>query len=602
MKDKRIFTKKQRRAAYLLGNGRSMQSGKELGPHFHADHIVAYSQGGKTDMSNVQALTPNENLTKPKTLKLREWQKDALQKLAAHPSPYFSAEVVYGAGKTFFGIMAFLQQRTSQDLLIVIVPTLSIKNAWYKDAARLGVQLDPNWSGCGLSPDYHGIIITYQALHGLAPSFALLAKKHRLIVCLDECHHNGDNKATGKSIKEAFPSARIILNLSGTFFRHDDSIIHGGVIEQNAYNTDFEYTYTDALRDGIVRPCKFDLQEAFSLVRPSDGKEFKINGENAKQKGMGWLVGNESIIRGILSKTIQELNNKRTLKPDAAVLITCKDIAHAQQVAILWRELDGTDALVVTSDDNNAADKLESFKTGNQRCLISVKMVSEGVNIPRICVISMLSSCQTALFFRQLVGRGIRKQECDVPLLDCSVIAIDTEDNRKHAAEIEKQVKIGLEEHKEKTTRELAERNSQTYTVVSAGLVGQTTIVSGQTLEDSFAKQIYNISRQTNTSYCNAFAIIQAYQQSQQSGVPELISDAEQIKPRGTERKDISKLINKRINRLCKYTNETQRQAHNRFNDGIGVRGAKDPKLTLEKLMQKHMRIEHEIRILSGAQ
>jgi superfamily II DNA or RNA helicase len=272
-------------------------------------------------------------------------------------------------------------------------------------------------------------------------------------------------------------------------------------------------------------------------------------------------------------------------------------------VANHWLKLDGTYATVVTSDDNDSSKKLEAFNKGNQRCLISVKMVSEGVSIPRICIISMLSSCQTALFFRQLVGRGIRKQESDALLLDCSVIAIDTEDNRKHALEIEKQVKIGLEQYKEKCTRESVERNPTNYTVVSSGIDVKTTIIAGETLAESFAKQINDVCRQTNSSYCNAYSIISAYEKSKNSPLmSEMIMPAEQEKPKGTQRKDLSRLINQRVNRLTKYTKETQREIHNRFNDKIGVRGKKDPKLTLEKLMQKHIMIEVELKSCTSTQ
>jgi hypothetical protein len=202
-----------------------------------------------------------------------------------------------------------------------------------------------------------------------------------------------------------------------------------------------------------------------------------------------------------------------------------------------------------------------------------------------------------------LVGRGIRKQESDAPLLDCSVIAIDTEDNRKHALEIEKQVKIGLQEYKEKCTRDSVERNPSNYTVVSSGIDVKTTIIAGETLAESFAKQINAVCRQTNTSYCNAYSIITAYEKSKNSThISEIIMPAEQDKPKGTQRSDLSKLINKRVNRLGKYTNETQRELHNRFNDMIGVRGKKDPNLTLEKLMQKHIMIEEEIKSYTSAQ
>jgi superfamily II DNA or RNA helicase len=572
-----------------------MQSGTELGSKFHADHILAHSQGGKTDMSNIQTLQVTENLIKGSGPQLRSWQKDALQTLAVHEGKYFNLEVVYGAGKTLFGIEAFKQMRTTSDLLIIVCPTLAIVDGWVTDSAKHGIQLDGRWPGNGLSSDYHGIAMTYQSLLRNVEGLLLLQKKgFRLIVELDECHHNGSDKATGLAINTAFSYVRRILNLSGTFFRHDDSLIYGGALEGDCYKTHFQYSYLDALRDNIVRPCKFDLINAYAIIERHDGSRFDIKSEDSEE-GLGYLVSAESVIAETVKKLIDELKYKQSIKPDAAVLIVAKDIYHAVAISKEWQRQYGSEASVVTSDDSEASQKLDIFKRGIGVCLISVKMVSEGVNIPRICIIGILSNCTTALFFRQLVGRGIRKQDNDAPSMECTVIAIGTAENKKHAEEIEMDVKICFKEAKAK--RDMAEienRNRQVCTVVSSGITGVETIISGEKIKENMDALIKSVSGQTNLPYqavnlvlsrasdlgiLNGFSVIRQNEDS---------SAYCESRPAITkQRDDLSPRINSRVGYLAKLTGEEHRDIHNRLNAKIGVLGKDDPELNLEKLNKK---------------
>jgi hypothetical protein len=66
------------------------------------------------------------------------------------------------------------------------------------------------------------------------------------------------------------------------------------------------------------------------------------------------------------------------------------------------------EAEVVVSDDPDASKKIASFSGGTRPWLVAVRMVSEGVDIPRLRVGVYASTVVTELFFRQAVGRFVR--------------------------------------------------------------------------------------------------------------------------------------------------------------------------------------------------
>jgi superfamily II DNA/RNA helicase len=60
------------------------------------------------------------------------------------------------------------------------------------------------------------------------------------------------------------------------------------------------------------------------------------------------------------------------------------------------------------SDDDTASDRIEAFTAGTQRWMVAVRMVSEGVDIPRLAVGVYATSASTPLFFAQAIGRFVR--------------------------------------------------------------------------------------------------------------------------------------------------------------------------------------------------
>src|SRR5436189_420661 len=67
-----------------------------------------------------------------------------------------------------------------------------------------------------------------------------------------------------------------------------------------------------------------------------------------------------------------------------------------------------TRARVVTSDDPSASAGIQAFAAGREPWLVAVRMVSEGVDIPRLRVGVYATPTTTDLFFRQAVGRLVR--------------------------------------------------------------------------------------------------------------------------------------------------------------------------------------------------
>ena len=78
------------------------------------------------------------------------------------------------------------------------------------------------------------------------------------------------------------------------------------------------------------------------------------------------------------------------------------------ELAQLIRRHTGHEPLVVHSDEKESSRIIETFRRGRQHWLVSVNMVSEGVDIPRLRVGVYATPTTAPLFFRQMCGRLVR--------------------------------------------------------------------------------------------------------------------------------------------------------------------------------------------------
>ncbi|MBH0123080.1 DEAD/DEAH box helicase [Rhodococcus sp. CX] len=357
---------------------------------------------------------------------LRAWQRRALTKYLATGPRDFLAVATPGAGKTTFAlrVAAELLRDRTVDQITVVAPTEHLKHQWAASAARSGIALDSNFTNSTgqTSSDYQGVVVTYAQVASHPFKHRVRTEARRTLVILDEIHHGGDAKSWGEGILEAFGDATRRLALTGTPFRSDDSAIPFVTYEPNdeglmQSKADHSYGYADALADGVVRPVVFLAYSGEARWRTSAGEEFTARlGEplSAEQTARAWRTALDPAgdwIPAVLAAANTRLEQLRAGgMPDAGGLVIATDQTVARAYAKILEQLTGEMPAVVLSDDPTASDRISRFSDGDQRWMVAVRMVSEGVDVPRLAVGVYATSASTPLFFAQAIGRFVRSR------------------------------------------------------------------------------------------------------------------------------------------------------------------------------------------------
>lgn len=351
------------------------------------------------------------------SIRLRPWQRTALDSLATLDRRDFLAVATPGAGKTTFALTAAAQALAELSIrtVIVVAPTQHLKLQWSEAASRLGVHLDPSWNASDgeLPADMHGIVTTYQQVASASAALRPLASG--AFVILDEVHHASDDRAWGEAILWAFDGAARRLSLSGTPFRSDTSAIPFVEYHVDEARPDFEYSYGEALADGgVVRPVFFPRTGGHMEWVAPDGAEVAasftddLTSQLANQRLRTALSLEGEWLTTVLADANAQLSTIRRTHPDAAGLVIAMDQEHANGIAGLLRKRFGVTATVAVSDDPMASAKIARFARGTDQWIVAVRMVSEGVDIPRLRLGVFATNTTTELFFRQAVGRFVR--------------------------------------------------------------------------------------------------------------------------------------------------------------------------------------------------
>ncbi len=354
---------------------------------------------------------------------LRAWQTAALERYFASDSRDFLTVATPGAGKTSFAltVAANLIAQRRIDRVIVVAPTEHLKAQWAEAASRIGLAIDPDFGvrQGRASRDFVGIALTYAAV-GVNPlALRVRTEGFKTLVILDEIHHAGDALSWGDGVREAFEPATRRLMLTGTPFRSDANPIPFVRYEPDGSGAlrsvaDYSYGYAPALADGIVRPVLFMAYSGDLHWRTSAGEEVAarlgapLTKDLAGQALRTALDPNGSWVPAVLRAADTRLSEVRAHVPDAAGLVIATDQSAARAYAELLHALTGTKPVLVLSDEAGASKRIRSFADSDARWMVAVRMVSEGVDVPRLAVGVYATSTATPLFFAQAVGRFVR--------------------------------------------------------------------------------------------------------------------------------------------------------------------------------------------------
>lgn len=600
MSERRRFSDRERAALYLSADGNCEGCGVELAPGWHGDHMHPHSKGGPTDVINGQALCPACNLKKGDRMlpALRDWQHAALRAYRATAErPDFLLEATPGAGKTIFALTAARELLDAGEVqrVIVVCPTAHLKRQWADAANRFRIALDPRFVNANavLAPDYDGAAVTYAQLTSGALIVRRLCAKPTLVI-LDEVHHCGeeDHSSWGRAIGEAFGVAHRRLLLSGTPFREDGRPIPFVVYDGNGQAAaDYTYGYADALRDEVCRPIEFLAYDGEMHWREVTGARLStllsetVTERDARSAFQSALLADGQWMPDVLAAADAELTRVREQMPDAGGLVLASTRGYAYVYAKLLEQITGQPATVVVSRDNgedegpgqDPSKEIARFTADpSKRWLVAVKMVSEGVDVPRLAVGVYATNTWTEMFFRQAVGRFVRRRsevECGASLFVPSVQQI-----LAMAARIADQVDVTLRAEAE---REPAERtNGEQITLelrqpLASGEAQQhSAIVGGQTFtpEDLLEAQAIKLGEPSlaNLSDRQIALILLRAGVGRLVGRVEVPAPVPAPVPVDRQIKALRDQINRKVNRYVRNTDVPYSHVHGELNTMFG--------------------------------
>lgn len=338
----------------------------------------------------------------------------------------FLAVATPGAGKTTFAlrIAVELMGQGIVDKITVVCPTEHLKGQWADAAARVGIHIDPSFTNAQGRAGSHfdGVAVTYAQVGANPAVHEMRTRDYRTLVILDEIHHAGDSLSWGDGVRQAFGDATRRLALTGTPFRSDTSPIPFVRYVEDAdgirrSQADYSYGYGNALRDMVVRPVLFMSYSGQMSWRTSTGDEMSarlgepLTKDMMKQAWRTALDPKGEWIPAVLRAADLRLEEVRRQIPDAGGLVIASNQTQARAYARHLCEITGKKATIVLSDDADASDRIDAFRESDDRWMVAVRMVSEGVDVPRLSVGVYATNTSTPLFFAQAVGRFVRARK-----------------------------------------------------------------------------------------------------------------------------------------------------------------------------------------------
>lgn len=353
---------------------------------------------------------------------LRAWQAEALEQYHEQEPTDYLCVATPGAGKTTFAL------RVAKDLLdsrrikriVVVTPTEHLKIQWADAASRVGIHLDPgNNARRGRSKEFVGSCVTYAGVAVRPWVYEGICLSQDTLVIFDEIHHAGDSLSWGEALQQGFHYASRRLLLTGTPFRSDDNPIPFVTYDELPGGTrisraDYTYGYADALADHVVRPVVFMTYGGPMRWRTRAGDEVAADlGEPLAKDvtSQAWRTALDpkgEWIAAVLSAADRRLTETRRHVPDAGGLVIASNQTQARAYARVLESLTGERPTVVLSDEPKASARIDEFSESEDRWMVAVRMVSEGVDVPRLAVGVYATATSTPLFFAQAVGRFVR--------------------------------------------------------------------------------------------------------------------------------------------------------------------------------------------------
>lgn len=403
-------------------------------------------------------------------IKLRKWQKAAGELAERHfaaGQQVWVTEACTGSGKTIHGTDVSRRIFTAgiADLVIVVTPSIATRSGWIRAFTAGGFNATDNPDYFATN-DFDALAISFAGLTRLKAALYHRPVYHGIFLIVDEYHHAEEDAAWGATVNILHQSAIGTMFLSGTPWRSSGQIAvlasHKNRYGQPYYNgdrveADFKYQYSDDLQqpgddrgtvtvefafqdsqftdhtghvDELVNPhlSKMPEQEREEWIAQALASDKRVGRHVRTQDGgIDYQLSSNPLVRDLLDLGCDKLERHRTRANSRlpVLLVVAQSIKEASAIHQYLLNVRGLRSALIVSDRDEASDEItavqDKVQGGLMDVIVSVGMVSEGVDIPQVKGVVFLSGIMTLLYIIQVVGRLLRRIRVGDHYMDSSV-------------------------------------------------------------------------------------------------------------------------------------------------------------------------------------
>lgn len=335
-------------------------------------------------------------------LEPKQHQKEILEDLAAERARGHTRNLVVaatGTGKTIVAALDYkrLRRELPRDRLLFVAHRREILDQSKK---TFEVVLREGGFGetliGGQRPDrWNHVFASIQSLD--KARLAGIPPDHFDVVVVDEFHH-----AAAETYEDllAHLTPRILLGLTATPERADGK----SILRHFGDRIASELRLWKALDEGLLSPFQY-----FGIGGAPDASGVRWSRGRYDVSALGNLYTADHVFA---MRVVQEVAKKVSDVGKMRALGFCVDVAHAELMASVFNGAGISSAAVSAS--TSAADRataLARLRGGDLRCLFSVDLFNEGVDVPDVDTVLFLRPTESATIFLQQLGRGLRRSD-----------------------------------------------------------------------------------------------------------------------------------------------------------------------------------------------
>jgi len=343
---------------------------------------------------------------------LRRWQQEAVQVFLDRGRGIVKAST--GTGKTRVAVEIWQQIQAEHEdaVLVVVVPRVELMRQWAEELAQLG-PVACRGGGRRDTPNHMNIMVI-----NTASKLLPLLDLPNVFLVVDECH-----RSFSPVYSRIFQTNyRWLLGLSATPGDHIEPF--GDVL--------YEYTFKDAITDGIIHAVV--MRNLGYTMAPDERLQYEEHSRKKRklEQRLGLRAPSPQQIASLLDHpelgdTARQLRDllferKRALYQHETRLALAERLINEHQdrrILVVGESIPAAEVLAgrlqaymehsqMKPDDRTRA--INRFKDGLTRLLVSVRTFQEGINIPDIDLVLILSSPSGERQLIQSIGRGVRPE------------------------------------------------------------------------------------------------------------------------------------------------------------------------------------------------